>query len=130
MECYKPYIVCTTLVNFRFSMPCVLFFHFYASCYEKLRKKFVQKNQNLNNQPKCICNDRNSVETNTFCGFFFAGLHRSELTAGEIAEEMDKERKYLQLTTTEYLLKINEVRSKKGADLIEQLLEYYKAQHK
>ena len=61
---------------------------------------------------------------------FFAGLHRSELTAGEIAEEMDKERKYLQLTTTEYLLKINEVRSKKGADLIEQLLEYYKAQHK
>merc|ERR1711963_1168171 len=59
-----------------------------------------------------------------------AGLHRSELTAGEIAEEMDKERKYLQLTTTEYLLKVNEVRSKKGVDLIEQLLEYYKAQHK
>lgn len=59
-----------------------------------------------------------------------AGLHRSELTAGEIAEEMEKERKYLQLTTAEYLLKINEIRSKKGVDLIEQLLEYYKAQHK
>ena len=59
-----------------------------------------------------------------------AGLHRSELTPGEIAEEMEKERKYLQLTTTEYLLKINEIRSKKGVDLIEQLLDYYKAQHK
>ena len=60
----------------------------------------------------------------------FSGLHRSELTAGEIAEETDKERKYLQLTTTEYFLKINDVRSKKGVDLIEQLLEYSKAQQK
>ena len=61
---------------------------------------------------------------------FVPGLHRSELTAGEIAEETDKERKYLQLTTTEYFLKINDVRSKKGVDLIEQLLEYSKAQQK
>ena len=59
-----------------------------------------------------------------------AGLHKSELTAGEIAEEMEKERKYLQLTTSEYLLKINEIRTKKGVDFIEQLLDYYKAQHK
>jgi len=59
-----------------------------------------------------------------------AGLHRSELTAGEIAEEMEKERKYLQLTTTEYLLKLNDIRSIKGVDLIEKLLEYYKSQHK
>ena len=59
-----------------------------------------------------------------------AGLHRSELSAGEIAEEMEKERKYLQLTTSEYLLKINEIRTKKGVDFIEQLLDYYKAQHK
>ena len=59
-----------------------------------------------------------------------AGLHRSEFTAGEIAEEMEKERKYLQLTASEYLLKINEIRTKKGVDFIEQLLDYYKAQHK
>lgn len=59
-----------------------------------------------------------------------AGLHRSELTAGEIAEEMEKERKYLQLTTAEYLLKVNEIRSKKGVDLLEQMVDYYKAQHK
>ena len=59
-----------------------------------------------------------------------AGLHKSELTAGEIAEEMEKERKYLQLTTSEYLLKINEIRSKKGVEFIKHLLEYYKAQHK
>ena len=92
-------------------------------------KNFVQKTKTL------IINLNASATTEIVWKLirfaaFFAGLHRSELTAGEIAEEMDKERKYLQLTTTEYLLKINEVRSKKGADLIEQLLEYYKAQHK
>lgn len=59
-----------------------------------------------------------------------AGLHRSELTAGEIAEEMEKERKYLQLSTTDYLLRINDVRSKKGVDLLDHLLEYHKAQNK
>ena len=62
--------------------------------------------------------------------YLFEGLHRSELTAGEIADEMEKERKYLQLTTSEYLLRINEIRTKKGADLLQHLIKYYHAQHK
>ena len=62
--------------------------------------------------------------------FFFAGLHRSEITAGEIADELDKERKYLQLTTAEYLVRMNEIRTKKGVNLLQQMLEYYKSQLK
>ncbi len=58
------------------------------------------------------------------------GLHRSEFTAGEIADEMEKERKYLQLTTADYLIKVNEVRTKKSVDLLQHLLEYYKAQYR
>ena len=61
---------------------------------------------------------------------FFAGLHRSEITAGEIADELDKERKYLQLTTAEYLVRMNEIRTKKGVNLLQQMLEYYKSQLK
>jgi hypothetical protein len=57
-------------------------------------------------------------------------LHRSEFTAGEIAEEMEKERKYLQLTTADYLIKVNEIRTKKSVDLLQHLLEYYKAQYR
>jgi Arf-GAP/SH3 domain/ANK repeat/PH domain-containing protein len=52
------------------------------------------------------------------------------LTPGEIADEMDKERKYLQLTTAEYLIKINEIRTKKGVNLLQQMLEYYREQFK
>ena len=61
---------------------------------------------------------------------FAAGLHRSEITAGEIADELDKERKYLQLTTAEYLVRMNEIRTKKGVNLLQQMLEYYKSQLK
>jgi len=59
-----------------------------------------------------------------------AGLHRSELTAGEIADEMDKERKYLQLTAADYLVRVNEIRTKKGVALLQGMLEYYRAQYK
>jgi Arf-GAP/SH3 domain/ANK repeat/PH domain-containing protein len=59
-----------------------------------------------------------------------AGLHRGDLTAGEIADEMDKERKYLQLSMAEYLIRVNEIKSKKGVQLLNQMLEYYKAQCK
>ncbi len=52
------------------------------------------------------------------------------MTAGEIADEMDKERKYLQLSTAEYLVRVNEIRAKKGVNLLQQMLEYYKAQFK
>ena len=67
---------------------------------------------------------------NDFFCLVISGLHRSELTAGEIADEMEKERKYLQLTTSEYLVRANEIRTKKGVNLLQQMLEYYKAQLK
>ena len=38
-----------------------------------------------------------------------AGMIRSELAAGEIAEEMDKERKYLQIAIADYMVKVNEI---------------------
>ena len=43
---------------------------------------------------------------------------------------MEKERKYLQLTTADYLIKVNEIRTKKSVDLLQYLLEYYKAQYR
>eukprot|EP00095_Tigriopus_kingsejongensis_P009436 maker-scaffold1490_size38656-snap-gene-0.8 protein:Tk09436 transcript:maker-scaffold1490_size38656-snap-gene-0.8-mRNA-1 annotation:"arf-gap with sh3 ank repeat and ph domain-containing protein 1" len=58
------------------------------------------------------------------------GLHRSDLTAGEFADDMDKERKYLQLTTAEYFIRLNEIKTKKGVQLIQNMLEYYKAQQR
>ena len=56
-------------------------------------------------------------------------MHRTELTASDIAE-LEKERKGLQLTTTDYLLKVNEIRTKKGVDLLENLLKFYQSQVK
>lgn len=58
------------------------------------------------------------------------GLHRNELLPGEIADDMDKERKYLQLTTADYLYKVNDIKTKKGVNLVQNLIEYYKAQCK
>lgn len=59
-----------------------------------------------------------------------AGLIRSEVAPGEIAEEMEKERKMFQLQMCEYLIKFNEIKSKKGIDLLQNLVEYYHAQTK
>ena len=57
-----------------------------------------------------------------------AGMIRSELTAGEIAEDLEKERKYLQIATADYLIKANEIKTKKGTELLQHLLDYYRAQ--
>ena len=57
-----------------------------------------------------------------------AGMIRSELAAGEIAEEMDKERKYLQIAMADYMVKVNEIKTKKGVELLEHMVDYYKAQ--
>ena len=70
------------------------------------------------------------IKTVCLLYIYFIGLHRSELKAGEIADEMEKERKYLQLTTTDYLLRINEIRTKKGIELLQHLTKYYQAQKK
>ena len=52
-----------------------------------------------------------------------AGLIRSDLTPGEIAEDLDKERKYLQISMSDYLLKVNEIKSKQGCEMLNQLLQ-------
>lgn len=57
-----------------------------------------------------------------------AGMIRSELTAGEIAEETDKERKYLQIAAADYLVKVNEIKTKKGVEMLQHLVDYYRAQ--
>ncbi|XP_075878297.1 arf-GAP with SH3 domain, ANK repeat and PH domain-containing protein 1a [Nelusetta ayraudi] len=56
------------------------------------------------------------------------GMIRTEITGAEIAEEMEKERRLFQLHMCEYLIKINEVNTKKGVDLLQNLIKYYHAQ--
>ncbi len=57
-----------------------------------------------------------------------AGLIRTEISGAEIAEEMDRERKLFQLQMCEYLIKVNEIKTKKGVDLLQHLVEYYNSQ--
>jgi len=57
-----------------------------------------------------------------------AGMVRSEVTGAEIAEEMEKERRMFQLQTCEYLIKVNDIKTKKGVNLLEHLVEYYHSQ--
>ncbi len=59
-----------------------------------------------------------------------AGMIRQDLSPAEIADELDKERKYLQISMADYFLKVNEIKAKKGSELLVSLLEYYKAQVK
>ncbi|XP_071347225.1 arf-GAP with SH3 domain, ANK repeat and PH domain-containing protein 1a isoform X2 [Trachinotus anak] len=56
------------------------------------------------------------------------GMIRSEITGAEIAEEMEKERRLFQLQMCEYLIKVNEIKTKKGVDLLQNLIKYYHAQ--
>lgn len=58
-----------------------------------------------------------------------AGLIRTEVTPAEIADEMEKERKIFQLQMCEYLIKVNEIKTKKGVELLQHLVEYYHAQN-
>ncbi|XP_046429284.1 arfGAP with SH3 domain, ANK repeat and PH domain-containing protein isoform X2 [Neodiprion fabricii] len=71
-----------------------------------------------------------------------AGLIRTEVTPAEIADEMEKERRMFQLQMCEvrtfysgrlivrpiYLIKVNEIKTKKGIELLQHLVEYYHAQ--
>lgn len=58
------------------------------------------------------------------------GLCRNEVGPAEIAEEMEKERKLFQLQMCEYLIKFNEIKTKKGIDLLQHFIEFYYAQQK
>ncbi|CAG0885765.1 unnamed protein product [Darwinula stevensoni] len=57
-----------------------------------------------------------------------AGLIRTEIMPAEVADEMEKERRLFQLHMCEYLIKVNEIKMKKGVELLQHLVEYYHAQ--
>ncbi|XP_009471602.1 PREDICTED: arf-GAP with SH3 domain, ANK repeat and PH domain-containing protein 2-like [Nipponia nippon] len=52
------------------------------------------------------------------------GMVRSEVSGGEIAEEMEKERRTFQLNMCEYLIKVNEIKTKKGIDLLQNQIKH------
>ncbi|KAF7690360.1 arf-GAP with SH3 domain, ANK repeat and PH domain-containing protein 2b [Silurus meridionalis] len=56
------------------------------------------------------------------------GMIRTEFSGGEIAEEMEKERRGFQLQMCEYLIKVNEIKTRKGVDLVQNLIKYFHAQ--
>ncbi|XP_069344175.1 arf-GAP with SH3 domain, ANK repeat and PH domain-containing protein 1-like [Eulemur rufifrons] len=56
------------------------------------------------------------------------GMIRTEITGAEIEEEMEKERRPFQLQMCEYLIKVSEIKTKKGVDLLQNLIKYYHAQ--
>ncbi|KAJ8259577.1 hypothetical protein GJAV_G00171040 [Gymnothorax javanicus] len=56
------------------------------------------------------------------------GMVRTEVSGGEIAEELEKERRMFQLQMCEYLIKVNEIKTKKGVDLLHNLIKHYHSQ--
>nr|XP_056700583.1 arf-GAP with SH3 domain, ANK repeat and PH domain-containing protein 2-like [Euleptes europaea] len=56
------------------------------------------------------------------------GMVRTEVVGGEIAEEMEKERRMFQLQMCEYLIKVNEIKTKKGVDLLQNNINHCNAQ--
>uniref|UniRef100_A0A670XTN9 ArfGAP with SH3 domain, ankyrin repeat and PH domain 2 n=1 Tax=Pseudonaja textilis TaxID=8673 RepID=A0A670XTN9_PSETE len=53
---------------------------------------------------------------------------RTEVAGGEIAEEMEKERRMFQLHMCEYLIKVNELKTKKGVDLLQNNIKHCNSQ--
>ncbi|XP_060087041.1 arf-GAP with SH3 domain, ANK repeat and PH domain-containing protein 2-like [Heteronotia binoei] len=56
------------------------------------------------------------------------GMVRTEVVGGEIAEEMEKERRMFQLHMCEYLIKVNEIKTKKGVDLLQNNINHCNTQ--
>ncbi|NXL65430.1 ASAP1 protein, partial [Chordeiles acutipennis] len=56
------------------------------------------------------------------------GMVRREVSGGEIAEEMEKERRTFQLNMCEYLIKVNEIKTKKGIDLLQNHIKHCSSQ--
>ncbi|XP_044303442.1 arf-GAP with SH3 domain, ANK repeat and PH domain-containing protein 2-like isoform X2 [Varanus komodoensis] len=56
------------------------------------------------------------------------GMVRTEVVGGEIAEEMEKERRMFQLQMCEYLIKVNEIKTKKGVDLLQNNINHCNSQ--
>ncbi|CAH1248119.1 ASAP1 [Branchiostoma lanceolatum] len=83
--------------------------------FDKASKEYDAKYSKIEKEKKQLAKD--------------AGLIRTEVSGAEVAEEMEKERRMFQLQMCEYLIKVNEIKTKKGADLLQHLVEYYHAQN-
>ncbi|XP_015791420.1 arfGAP with SH3 domain, ANK repeat and PH domain-containing protein isoform X4 [Tetranychus urticae] len=57
-----------------------------------------------------------------------SGHNKTDGSSAENCEELDKERKLLQLTLCEYLIKVNEIKTKTSVELLSHLIDYYHAQ--
>ncbi|XP_074599404.1 arfGAP domain of ASAP isoform X2 [Brevipalpus obovatus] len=82
--------------------------------FEKAWRDYESKMNKIEKEKKQQAKDSNSV--------------KNELSLSEIAEETDKERKLLQLQMCEYLIKVNEIKTKKGVELLSHLVDYHHAQ--
>ncbi|KAA0200550.1 Arf GAP with SH3 domain ANK repeat and PH [Fasciolopsis buskii] len=56
------------------------------------------------------------------------GIFTPEAFTAEMTEDLEKERRKLQLETCEYLIKVNELKAKRSADLLQHLIDFYYAQ--
>jgi Arf-GAP/SH3 domain/ANK repeat/PH domain-containing protein len=54
-------------------------------------------------------------------------MFRNAVTPAEIADETERERRLLQLHLCDYMIKVNEIKTKKGVELVKHLVEYYHA---
>uniref|UniRef100_A0A5K3FKS2 PH domain-containing protein n=3 Tax=Mesocestoides corti TaxID=53468 RepID=A0A5K3FKS2_MESCO len=54
-----------------------------------------------------------------------SGVYTPETFTVEMAENLEKERRRLQLEVCEYFIKVNEVKSKKGADFLQHFIDFY-----
>uniref|UniRef100_A0A669EKJ6 Arf-GAP with SH3 domain, ANK repeat and PH domain-containing protein 2 n=1 Tax=Oreochromis niloticus TaxID=8128 RepID=A0A669EKJ6_ORENI len=71
----------------------------------------------------CVCSKQVEKEKRELARQY--GMVRSEVSGGEIAEELEKERRSFQLSMCEYLIRVNEIKTKRGVDLLQNLIKHY-----